>query len=108
MKWCDHRMTSGNQWVDCFFNPVSESHKFCPICGTPKPEPKSLAEELYLAWMGDAIPAYEWDDSEMSEERIDWQRVADKAREYILNDIKKKMPEIDDFFDDNSQFGVGS
>ena len=94
LKWCEHiqYFNGGNEGF-CFnlkyahnFSPcfvrVDEWNQ-CPICGTPRPEPKkkSLAQELYeVCWGG----VYDFDATSAESKRA-WERVADKALSLILD-----------------------
>ena len=53
--WCEHMKNKGDglklyKWHDDSIHSLGQSHteyfQFCPICGTPRPKEKSLAEKF--------------------------------------------------------------
>ena len=52
-RWCEHLAISGKD-VHAFVPTTDEHWKFCPICGTPRPVEKSLAEK-FDEYCGDTL-----------------------------------------------------
>lgn len=58
---------------------------YCPIDGTPRPTPKTLAEKLYEAWTKNQNGAcYGWEDVDHKA----WERVADIAQQHFNQESK--------------------
>ena len=88
--WCEHiSWMNGTCSINSGWWQYSDTHKsfaielsviqinFCPICGTPRPKEKSLAEKLKYA----CYPGYH---SEIWYE-LDWESVALAAEEHFKN-----------------------
>jgi len=59
MKWCSH-MVVGVKISVSNRDLRAMEWKFCPVCGTPKPVEKELAEKLYESTHGGSEECYPW------------------------------------------------
>jgi len=84
--WCEHiymNEISQSYFVHPIW-PLTDEAKFCPICGTPKPVEKELAQKLYqgfyasLVYGGTGI----WSDL-LESQRAAWRAVASAATEHF-------------------------
>ena len=82
--WCEHiymNEISQSYFVHPIW-PLTDEAKFCPICGTPKPVEKELAQKLFEAWVKSYCGHATWIDLvELSKES--WRKVASVADEHF-------------------------
>ena len=80
MVWCEHCVETSSGYECLIIGIISlrtGKMRFCPVCGTPKPAEKELAEKLFAVhgWAS-------WKD--ISEDmKSDWRKVASVAEEHF-------------------------
>ena len=101
--WCDHIKLLGDKYVIFNVNSIWEGidFNFCPICGTPRPEPKkSLAEKLKQTWFTNTVQDDDYLYKALAKaalehfsEIVDGWRKENFYSEHIGEEVKKKFKE---------------